>query len=104
MKNTTDEVTYPDCYLHVTECASGQTWIVPIRGNGSIDCRTQVAKWVKREWSGELAIDGQLMPRLDGDYYAKIITDGRPPESAVVWDSGGFYLKTAGTKLFGRES
>ena len=27
------------------------------------------------------------------DYYATIITDGRPPDSVIVWNSGGFYLK-----------
>lgn len=75
-----------------------------MRGNSSLDLRHQIAKWVKAEYCGELQIDGQLMPKLDGDYYGKIMTDGRPPESVVCWTSGGFYLKPAGTKLFGKEN
>lgn len=94
---------YPDCYLHVEECRSGETWIVPIRGNALIDLRHNIAKWVKSQFCGELQIDGDLMPGLQGDYYATIITDGRAPDSVVVWESGGFYLKQAGTKLFGRD-
>lgn len=85
---------WPDCYLHVTECRSGDTWVVPIRGNAKLDLRTRLESWVKSEYGGELRIDGQLMPGLDGDYYGKIMTDGRPPDSVVVWESGGFYLKS----------
>jgi len=96
--------TYPETYLHVYECRSGQEWIVPMRGNSSLDLRKQVAKWAKREFSGELAIDGKIMPKLDGDYYAKIVTDGRPPKSVVCWDGGGFYLKPARTKLLAGKS
>lgn len=84
---------YPDCYLHVTECRSGQTWIVPLRGNSKLDLKYQIKKWIKSEFASELRLDPPLLRRLDGDYYAKIITDGRPPDTAVVWDSGGFYLK-----------
>ena len=93
----------PECYLHVTECRSGETWVLPIRGNGLLDLRHQIARWTRQEFDGELVIDGKLMPKLDGDYYGKIMTDGRPPDSVVCWDGGGFYLKEQGTKLFGRE-
>ncbi|HXJ59198.1 MAG TPA: hypothetical protein VNU68_21265 [Verrucomicrobiae bacterium] len=31
--------TYPDCYLHVEECRSGETWIVPLRGNSKLDLK-----------------------------------------------------------------
>lgn len=84
---------YPDTYLHVTECRSGQTWIKPLRGNSKLDLRHQIKEWAKQEFGGELAIDGDLMPKLDGDYYGKIMTDGRPPESVVCWTGAGFYLK-----------
>lgn len=84
---------YPDTYLHVEECRSGETWILPIRGNGLIDLEHNVRRWVKREFGGDLRLDPPLMPKLQGDYYAKIITDGRPPDSVVVWDAGGFFLK-----------
>ena len=84
---------YPDCYLHVEECRSGETFIQPIRGNGLLDITHQVKKWIKNQFGGELKLNGDLMPRLQGDYYAKIMTDGRPPESVVCWTSGGFFLK-----------
>ena len=44
-----------------------------------------------------------MQPKLDGDYYAKIITDGRQPDSGVVWDGAGFWLSDE-PSLFGRES
>lgn len=66
---------------------------MPLRGNSSLDLRTQIAKWVRKEYGGELVLDGKLMPGLDGHYYARIMTDGRPPDSIVCWQSGGFYLK-----------
>lgn len=87
-------MTYPETYLHVEECRSGQTWVLPLRGNALLDLKRQVKKWIKREYCGELSLDGELMPKLQGDYYAKLMTDGRPPESVVCWQSGGFYLKT----------
>jgi len=84
---------YPDCYLHVTECRSGETWVVPMRGNSSLDLKYQVKKWIKSQFCGERFLDGDLMPKLDGEFYAKIMTDGRPPESVVCWDGGGFFIK-----------
>lgn len=98
----------PDCYLYVRECRSGQTWIVPsqaprgsgktdfgltLRGNSTLDLERQIKKWAKSEYAGELRLDGKIMPRLEGDYYARIMTDGHPPDSIVSWESGGFYLK-----------
>lgn len=84
---------FPDCYLHVTECRSGQTWIVPLRGNASLDLEYQIRKWVKAEFGGELRLDPPIMARLEGDYYGRIMTDGRSPDSVICWDGGGFYLK-----------
>jgi len=84
---------WPDgTYLHVEEMRSGQTWIVPLKPSHSLNIKTRIKDWVKKEFGGELRLGGEPMPRLQGDYYAKIITDGRPPDSVVVWDSGGFYL------------
>lgn len=86
---------YPDCYLHVEECRSGETFIQPIRSNEKLDLKKLVKKWIKKQFGGELFLDGDLMPKLQGDYYARIMTDGRPPESIVCWTSGGFYLKSS---------
>lgn len=88
-----EETKYPDCYLHVTECRSGVEWIVKIRGNATLDLKRRIKAWIKREFCGELHLDGEIMPRLEGDYYAKIMMDGRPPDSPICWTSGGFYLK-----------
>ena len=92
---TTNEckTTYPDCYLHVEECRTGQTWILPIRGNGLLDLEHQVKRWIKQEFVGERRLDGEIQPRLDGDFYARVMTDGRPPDSVVCWEGGGFWIK-----------
>jgi len=87
------ETKYPDQYLHVTECHSGQTWIVPFSSRATLDLKTRLVAWIKQEFCGEARLDGKLMPGLDGDYYGKIMTDNRPPDSVVCWQSGGFYLK-----------
>lgn len=93
--STMTTTNYPDCYLHVEECQSGQTWIVPIGEDEPLNLRDQISKWVKREFGGDLELDGEIMPQLQGDYYARIMTDGRPPESIVCWTSGGFWIKWA---------
>lgn len=85
---------YPDCYLHVEECRSGQTYVEPIADNDVLDLETRLEAWVESEFCGELALDGDIMPRLQGDYYAQIMTDGRSPDSGICWQSGGFYLKS----------
>jgi len=84
---------YPDQYLHVEDCKSGQTWIRPLTKRTILDIKRLVKRWIKEEFCGELFLDGDLTPRLQGDYYAQIILDGRPPDTHVVWASGGFYLK-----------
>jgi hypothetical protein len=88
-----DEKTYPDCYLHVREAVSGEEWIRPLTGNTKLDLKRLVKRWIKEEFCGERFLDGELMPRLDGQFYAQIITDNRPPDSHVCWESGGFYIK-----------
>lgn len=86
--------TYPDCYLHVEECRSGETYVVPITGRMVLDLKKRLKAWIKAEFCGELALDGDIMPRLQGDYYAQIMMDGRSPDSGICWQSGGFYLKS----------
>jgi hypothetical protein len=89
---------WPECYLHVSEARSGEEWIMPLRGNSILDLKKQIKNWLKKEFSGEFVLDGNIMPRLKGDYYAKIMTDNRPPDSAVCWQGGGFYLTHWETK------
>lgn len=90
MKTTT----YPDCYLHVQEFKSGEEWIIPIKGNMRLDLKTRVEHWCRVVMGGQVKLDGEIMRLIDGDYYAKIITDGRPPTSTICWTGGGFYLKS----------
>jgi hypothetical protein len=84
----------PDCYLHVRECRSGEEWIMPLRGNALLNLKHQIKKWIKQEFGDELRLDGEIMPKLDGDYYGKLMTDSRSPDSMVCWTGGGFYLKS----------
>lgn len=82
-----------DCYLHVEHCQSGETYIQEIKPNWTLGLKTRVKYWLKTEFSGELALDGELMPSLQGEYYARIMTDNRQPDSIVCWTAGGFYTK-----------
>lgn len=84
---------YPRQYLHVRNNRTGEEWIRPFRADAALDITKLVKAWVKREFNGELRLDGEMgPPSIDGEYYARIMTDGRSPESCVCWTSGGFYL------------
>lgn len=88
---------YPDTYLHITECRSGQTWVVSIGDNDPIDLEHNVRKWVESEYCGELVLDLPLMPKLSGDYYGRIVTNVEDlRESAVCLEGAGFYLRAIG--------
>lgn len=91
------EQTYPDQYLHVEETRSGREWVVPLRSNAQLALTKQVKRWIKNEFSGEFVLDGKLVDNIEGEYFAQILTDGRPPTSVVVWDCGGFFLKPKGS-------
>lgn len=85
--------TLPENYLLVTEMCSGTRWIEPLSQRVSLDLATRVRAWVRKEFRGELVLDGALMPKVDGDYYAAIKLDHEPPDSIRCWAGGGFYLK-----------
>jgi hypothetical protein len=86
-------LTYFQQYLHVRNESSGQTWFFKIDDNEPLDLEMHINRWIAAEFGGELVLDPPLMPKVAGDYYARIMTAGRPPESVVCWQSGGFYLK-----------
>ncbi len=90
------EQTYPETYLHIEEGASGETWIVPIRGDTKLDLTKLVKKWIAEHFHGAGELTGPIMPRLEGHFYARIMTDGRPPSSGVCWTSGGFFVDIFG--------
>ena len=83
---------WPDAYLHVKNCRSGEEYAMRITARAKLDLTRLVKRWIQREFGGELRLDGKIMPRLEGEFYAQIMTDGRPPDSVVVWDSGGFFI------------
>jgi hypothetical protein len=84
----------PDQYLLVRHCCSGDWWIMPLRSNTPLDIVALVRTWIWRSFSrGTLALDGPMLSKVEGDFYATLYIDGRPPDSSVAWDSGGFYLK-----------
>jgi hypothetical protein len=88
-------MTLPDTYLAVEDCRSGEIAVVPIGPDEPLDLEAQLDAWIAAEYCGELVRDGELMPRLPGEGYAWLQTDGRPLDSPIVWESGGFYLKEA---------
>jgi hypothetical protein len=47
----------------------------------------------QKMWNSDCVLDGTITPKLQGEYYARIMTDGRPPESVVCWTGGGFNIK-----------
>lgn len=94
MANTTDCGPF-ETYLQVEDCRSGDTWSLEIGPDEPLDIEALICRWADSEFCGELTLDGEIMPQLQGDYYAAIITDWRPTDSCVVWEGGGFYLREA---------
>lgn len=87
---------YPQQYLHIRRKEDGQEWIRPFRSDAALDLEKMVKKWIKKEFQGELRLNGEISrPGYDlFEYYAQIMTDGRPPDSVVCWTSGGFNVTT----------
>lgn len=91
-----DELTIlPECYLVVEECSSGTLEVFALADDDLMDLETLVDQWITESSCGELVRDGDIMPQLQGEYYAWIQTDQRPLDSVVVWESGGFYIREA---------
>lgn len=87
-----DTIKYPETYLHVYHCQSGDEYIVAIKGNEKLDLEHHVRKWIDNRFDGECYLDGKMTPLRDGEYYAKILTDGREPTSPICWSAAGFYV------------
>ena len=82
---------FPEQYLHVRDCRTGEEWILPIRASTKLDLKNLIKKWIKEEWGGEIRLAGEPMLRMEGDYYATIKLNGEPPDSISSFTSGGFY-------------
>lgn len=95
MKYTdTDTDTGPfETYLHIQECRSGEEYTMEITPRMKLDIERLVKRWVKNEYGGELRVSG-FEPRLEGEYYARIITDWRKPDTILCWASTGFWTET----------
>ena len=82
-----------ETYLLVEDCRDGRKYITPIDPETVLDLEQLVKTWVDKEFWGDLELDGEIMPALQGEYYAQIKTDWAREDSVVCWDAGGFYLK-----------
>jgi hypothetical protein len=83
---------YPDAYLIVTECRSGEQYLTPLADTDTLDLAENVDAWIDREYCGEVKRTGEFQ-RWQGDFWAEIKTDGRSPDSPICWESGGFYVE-----------
>lgn len=86
---------YPDQYLLVTENRSGEQWIDPIRSNAKLDLETCLRRWAKKHFGSDTLIKIEVANHNFGglDYHACIITDGRPPDSVVVWTAKDVHIE-----------
>lgn len=86
---------YPECYLHVAETSSGQTWVEPVSMQDSLSLTHHILSWAIQQYGPGVKLADELsaFPR---QYYAKIMTDHLPPENPHCWDSGGFDLDISG--------
>ena len=83
----------PEVYLLIRDCRSDELTKIPLKNNAKLDLKYQIKKWIKRYFQNAAVLNGELMPKVEGDYYAKLITDGRPIDTNVVWDSAGFFVR-----------
>ena len=79
-------------YLYVYECQTGDEFFKELKDDDLLDVETQIIHWVKEHFAGEAEIDFPLCD-FEGDYHASIKTDFNSPDSVIVWESAGFYLK-----------
>lgn len=87
------ETTYPDQYLRIYSRRDGETFIMPIADDEPFDIDTLIHKWVKDRYGDDdhnVHISRPVRGLCEHD--AAIITDGRPPDSCIVWSSAEFDL------------
>ena len=84
---------WPECYMHVLHCASGEEYIVPITERQVLDLTVRIKAWLRSEFDGYVKLDGAPIPKIEGEYYAAIYTDHRPHYGSVCWCGAGFYTK-----------
>jgi hypothetical protein len=84
--------TYPDQYLLVTNrIDSSYRHIVEIADNEPLDLEALLRKWGDRHLDeGGFVFDISRPIRGLFEWQASIITDGRPPDTCIVWESAEF--------------
>jgi hypothetical protein len=82
-----------EIYLYIQDCKSGEEFFIELKDDDLLCLKTQINKWLESYYDGGLMLDGEIMSKLEGDYYASIKTDYSSPDSVVSWEGGGFYLK-----------
>ena len=93
-----NEPTYPDQYLRVCNNRTGETFIMEIADDEPLDIEALILKWFKREFGQDHEHVFEFHKSNFGasQYDAAIITDGRPPDTCIVWTSAEFdHLWTA---------
>jgi hypothetical protein len=83
---------YPTTYLHIGDCKTGEEYVVPIDSDTPLNLVDLIDDWIEYNWQGDRKRFGGVTPRLDGDYYGKIMTERRPPTSCVCYSGGGFHV------------
>lgn len=81
-----------ETYLYVYDCKSGEEFFKELKDDDILDVESQVINWVRDYFAGEAEVDLPFCFH-EGDYHASIKTDFNSPDSVIVWESAGFYLK-----------
>jgi hypothetical protein len=80
--------TYPDQYLLVTNRREGTQSIMEIAADEPLDLKSLIHKWADRELvEDDYVIEISTPIRGLFDWEACIITDGRSPDTCIVWQS-----------------
>ena len=84
---------WPQLYLRVIIRSYGSTFLMDIADNEPLDIKALIHKWVK-DLYGDDDHHVHISRPVRGlcEYDAAIITDGRPPDSCIVWSSAEFDL------------
>lgn len=90
---TMDFIPFPEQYLRVIIRSDGSTFIMDIADDEPLDIDALIHKWVKDRYGDDdhnVHISRPVRGLCEHD--AAIITEGRPPETCIVWSSAEFDL------------
>lgn len=80
-------------YLLVTD-NDGNEWIQEIKDDELLDLETLISKWIQIHYGEDCSLCRPFdsTNKIFGDFYAVIITDGRPPDTLVIWEGAYFFV------------